>query len=168
MTRKPYPTDLTIKQMELIKDLIPPEKHGGRHRTTDMLEVVNGILYVVKGGIQWRLLPHDFPPWSTVYGYFWRWRNSGDWKRIHDTLRAQLRQQESRHKHPTAGCFDSQSVKSTQVPGIRGFDVGKNVNGRKRHVLVDTLGLLMKVVVTAASSFVASFVPSVTTNYNLG
>ena len=151
MSRKPYPTDLTIKQWELIKELIPPEKSGGRHRSTDMHEVVNGILYVVKGGIQWRMLPHEFPPWSTVYGYFWRWRNSGDWQRIHDTLRAQLRQEENRHKHPTAGCLDSQSVKSSQVPGIRGFDAGKNVNGRKRHVLVDTLGLLLAVVVTAAS-----------------
>jgi putative transposase len=86
------------------------------------------------------------PPWRD--GYFWRWGNSGDWKRIHDKLRAQLRQQESRHKHPKAGCLDSQSVKTTQVPGIRGFDAGKNVNGCKRHVLVDTLGLLLAVVVT--------------------
>ena len=151
MNRQAYPTDLTDDQWNVVKDLIPPAKSGGRKRSIDIREVINAILYVLVGGIQWRLLPHDFPNWSTVYGYFWRWRNAGVWIRIHDSLRAQLRQQEGRHKHPTGGCLDAQSVKTTQIPGERGFDKGKNVNGRKRHILVDTLGLLLVVVVTAAS-----------------
>lgn len=116
-----------------------------------MREVINAILYVLVSGIQWRLLPHDFPNWSTVYGYFWRWRKAGVWIRIHDSLRAQVRQQEGRHKHPTGGCLDAQSVKTTQIPGERGYDKGKNVKGRKRHILVDTLGLLLVAIVTAAS-----------------
>lgn len=151
MNRIPYLTDLTDEQWNLIKELIPPEKPGGSHRELNMREVINAILYVTVSGIQWRLMPHDLPNWSSVYGYFRHWRNTGVWQRIHDTLRAQVRQQEGRHKHPTAGCLDSQSVKTTQVPGERGYDAGKQVNGRKRHILVDTLGLLLAVVVTAAS-----------------
>jgi putative transposase len=151
MQKPKYPTDLTNKQWKRIKDLLPPAKTGGRHRTTNLREVMNAILYVTKTGIQWRMLPHDFPPYNTVYGYFWQWRNDGVWQRVHDTLRAQVRQQAGRHKHPTAGCLDSQSVKTTQVPGVRGFDAGKLIKGRKRHVLVDTMGLLLVVVVTAAS-----------------
>jgi putative transposase len=113
--------------------------------------VVNAILYIVVGGIQWRMLPREYPKWQSVYGYFRYWKHAGVWQRIHDTLRAKVRQREGRHKHPTAGCLDSQSVKTTSIPGVRGFDKGKLVNGRKRHVLVDTLGLLMAVAVTAAS-----------------
>jgi putative transposase len=96
-------------------------------------------------------VPKEFPPWQSVYGYFRQWRNDHTWQRIHDTLRARVRRQAGRHKQPTAGCLDSQSVKTSAVPGSRGFDKAKLVNGRKRHVLVDTLGLLMAVVVTAAS-----------------
>ena len=151
MNRNPYPTDLTDKQWNLLKDLIPPEKPGGRHRTLDMREVINAMLYVTVSGIQWRLLPHDFPKWSSVYGYFRTWRNNGVWLRLHETLRAQVREQAGRHKHPTAGCLDSQSVKTTHVPGERGYDAGKQINGRKRHILVDTQGLLLAVIVTVAS-----------------
>jgi putative transposase len=146
-----YPSDLTDSQWDIIQALIPPAKPGGRPRSLDMRQVVNAILYVVVGGIQWRMLPQEFPPWQSVYGYFRQWREDHTWQRIHDTLRAQLRRRAGRHKQPTAGCLDSQSVKTTAVPGMRGFDKAKLVNGRKRHVLVDTLGLLMAVVVTAAS-----------------
>jgi len=116
-----------------------------------MRHVLNAMLYIVVSGVQWRMLPKDYPKWQTVYSYFRRWRDDDTWHRIHDTLRAEVRRSAGRHKHPTAGCVDSQSVKTTQVPGERGYDKGKNVNGRKRHVLVDTMGLLLAVVVTAAS-----------------
>jgi putative transposase len=146
-----YPTDLTDSQWNIIEPLIPAAKSGGRPRHLEMRQVVNALVYVTVGGIQWRLLPNEYPKWQSVYSYFRRWRDDGTWQRIHDTLRAQVRRRADRHKHPTAGCLDSQSVKTTAVPGVRGYDKGKQVNGRKRHILVDTLGLLLAVVVTAAS-----------------
>jgi transposase len=100
MTAKPYPTDLTDAEWDCIKDVIPPPKPGGRRRALDMRAVVNAIFYVVDGGIKWRMLPHDYPNHNSVYWYFSQWRDSGDWHRIHDTLRAQVRQQAGRHKHP--------------------------------------------------------------------
>jgi len=146
-----YPSDLTDCQWHLIKELLPAAKTKGRPRQLDRRQVINAILYVVVGGIQWRMLPQEFPNWQSVYYYFRCWRDDGTWQRLHDTLRAQVRRQAGRHKHPTAGCLDSQSVKTTSVPGIRGYDAAKNVKGRKRHILVDTLGLLLVVAVTAAS-----------------
>ena len=151
MSTQLHPTDLTDSQWDIIQELIPPAKSGGRPRSLDMRMVVNAILYVVVGGIQWRMLPREYPKWQSVYSYFRDWKRSRTWNRIHGTLRATVRRRAGRHKQPTAGCLDSQSVKTTAVPGTRGYDSGKKVNGRKRHVLVDTLGLLMAVVVTAAS-----------------
>ncbi len=116
-----------------------------------MRQVVNAILYVVVGGIQWRMLPKEYPAWQSVYSYFRTWRNDHTWQRIHDTLRAEVRRRAGRHKQPTAGCLDSQSVKTTAVPGSRGFDKAKLIKGRKRHLLVDTQGLLLAVAVTPAS-----------------
>ena len=146
-----YPTDMTDSQWNHIRELIPPAKPGGRPRTLDMRMIVNAIFYIVTTGAQWRMLPKEYPQWQSVYAYFRQWKMNQMWQRIHDTLRANTRQKAERHKHPTAGCLDSQSIKTSSVPGLRGYDAGKHVMGRKRHILVDTLGLLLAVVVTAAS-----------------
>ncbi|SDZ07025.1 putative transposase [Nitrosomonas halophila] len=116
-----------------------------------MRQVLNAILYILKTGCQWRQLPREFPAWYSVNYYFHRWSHDGTWERLHHLLRSRLREKCGRHKQPTAGCLDSQSVKCSAVPGQRGFDAGKKINGRKRHILVDTLGLLLTVVVTVAS-----------------
>jgi len=145
-----YPTDMTDSQWNHIRELIPPAKSGGRPRTLDIRRIVNAIFYVVTTGAQWRMLPKEYPQWQSVYSYFRQWKMDRTWQRIQDVLRARTREKAGRHKHPTAGCLDSQSVKTSSVPGIRGYDAGKHVMGRKRHILVDTLGLLLGVVVTAA------------------
>jgi putative transposase len=146
-----YPSDLTDNQWEHIKDLFPVH-YGkrGRPRQLDLRAVVNAVFYVLTTGCQWRYLPTDYPAWQSVYYYFRRWQRDHSWQRIHERLRCALRRKANRHKHPTAGCLDSQSVKTTATPGVRGFDAGKRVNGRKRHLLVDTLGLLLMVVVHTA------------------
>jgi len=147
---KKYPSDLTDSQWHHIKDLFPAPKETGRPREVDFREIVNAILYLLFTGCQWRFIPNDYPNWRTVYGYFQAWQQDGTWFRTHETLRSQLRRKRGKHKHPSAGSLDSQSVKTTSVPSSRGFDAGKKVMGRKRHILVDTLGLMIALCVTTA------------------
>jgi putative transposase len=151
MSTQTYPTDLTDRHWHCIKDLIPAAKSGGRPRSLDMRQLINAILYIVVRGSQWRMLPKDYPTWQSVYQYFRLWRDDGTWQRIHDTLRAEVRRRAGRHKQPTAGCLDSHSGKTRAVRGVRGYDSGKPIKGRTRHLLVDTRGLLVAGVVTAAS-----------------
>ena len=149
--REPYDSDVNDVEWQLLEPLIPPEKPGGRHREVNIREVVNAIFYVLRTGCGWRLLPHEYPPWQTVYGYFNSWRKAGLWEQINTALREAVREQEGRDAEPTAAIMDSQSVKTTALAGIRGFDGGKIIVGRKRFILVDVLGLLLTVVVTKAS-----------------
>ena len=150
--RKPYSTDLTDEQWQILQPLLPAAKPGGRPRIVDMREVVNTLFYQNRTGCQWDLLPHDLLSKSTVYDYFCRWRDDGTWQKILDALREAVRQQAGRHPAPSAGSIDSQTVKGTEVGGERGYDGNKKVNGRKRHIIVDTLGLLLAVMVTAAAA----------------
>lgn len=145
-----YPSDLTDAEWSLVSPFIPPAKPGGRPRKTDMREVMNGILYIAGGGVQWRALPKDFPPVSTVRGYFYSWRDAGLWQTINHVLVTATRDLEGREASPTAGVIDSQSVKTTESGGPRGYDAGKKTKGRKRHIITDTLGLMLFVLVHTA------------------
>ena len=149
--RKPYPSDLTDEEWSLLAPALPPPVAAGAPRTTVLREVVNAILYRLHNGCAWRALPHDLPPEGTVRDYFHRWRRSGLWERINDTFRRRVRQAEGREEEPSAGIVDSQSAKGTRTSGSKGYDAGKKVKGTKRHLLVDTLGLLLCVVVHPAN-----------------
>lgn len=149
--RAKYPTDLTDEQWQILRKLLPQPSLRGAPRTVCRRSIIDAILYLVRSGCAWRLLPHDFPNWKTVYGVFRDWRNDGTWEKIHDSLRDQLRRREGRKPSPSAAIIDSQTVKTTEVGGERGYDAGKKINGRKRHIIVDTLGLILAVVVHPAS-----------------
>lgn len=146
-----YATDLTDAEFALVAPHLPAPRRLGRPPTTDLREVVNAILYLLRTGCPWHLLPKQFPPKSTVYGYFRRLWEDGTWATMHAMLVMAAREQAGKEASPTVGIIDSQSVKTTEAGGPRGYDAGKKVNGRKRHILVDTLGFLLALVIHPAS-----------------
>lgn len=151
MKRQRYASDLTRQQFKRLEPLLPACKTGGRPRTVDLYEIICAILYVLHNGCTWRNLPHDFPAWETVYGYFRRFQRDGTWEAVNRFLIRRTRRKAGRDPEPSAGIIDAQTVRCAPQAGIRGLDAGKKTNGRKRHIAVDTLGLLLVVFVTAGS-----------------
>ena len=151
MRRKAYPTDLTNEQWAILKPHLTKAHGRGSPQRVNLREVVNALLYLSRTGCQWRMLPHDLPPWEKVYYYFKQWRDDGTLERINGELRTEIRLSVEKDADPSAAIMDSQSVKTTETSGMRGYDAGKKVNGIKRHLLVDTLGLVWAVVILAAN-----------------